>query len=247
MNRLKTLLAFAFCCTMICSAKAQDELTEALKKDSKKDTKVYALRSLEGKNVAIHIMPHYDEHVLKISCLTDTITNNDYWGVPVDVTYLSRSFLQIKYEVRGGSNFGLGNTLLLCVSGNRLYEALHILRYTDWDSGNLIKKYNVRLSVTSYKKPYVLKAKISDKSISTDEPESNYQYTDQTALQFDGKLKVFYSVKENLYDTLNVCYPNLSYKREIQGNFPKVLLGNEQYVFIGGQWFEIDTDTLTKY
>jgi hypothetical protein len=37
------------------------------------------------------------------------------------------------------------------------------------------------------------------------------------------------------------------YRREIMGNFPKVLLGNAQYFFIGGQWFEADKSTLTKY
>lgn len=243
MNRLKTLLAFAFCCTMICTAKAQDELTEALKKDSKRDIKVYALQSLEGKNVAIHIMPHYDERLLKISCETDTITLD---GETVDIAYFGSNFLQLKYGTRGGSNLALGNTLILCVSNNKLYEALHILGYSHWDA-TTEKKYSVRLALRSSKKDFALTAKVTDWSVSTDDPESDYHYTNQTMLKFDGKLKIFYSIRQNVFDTLNVVYPNLNYKRYIEGNFPKVLLGDEQYFFIGGQWFEIYKNNLTKY
>ena len=94
---------------------------------------------------------------------------------------------------------------------------------------------------------YKLYAHVHDYSDSNYDPQSNYNYTNLSILSFDKTQNVFYSVKDNVSDTLKVSYPNLTYKREIQGNFPKVLLGEEEYLFIGGQWFEIYNGTLTKY
>lgn len=246
MNRLLILITYA-CCLIACTANAQDELTQLLDKDSKKDMKEYTMLSLEGKRSVIHFIPDYSKNILKISCLKDTITIYDYWGAPVETFWQGRKFLQLKYEVRGGSNLALGNTLILCVSGNKLYEALHVLRYSDCESAFLIKKYNVDFSLNTSGGRYVLTGTIKNKVESGDEPETNYHFTNRTDLQFDDKLRVFYSIKENLNDTLNVSYPNLTYKREIQGNFPKVLLGYEEYFFIGNQWFEFNRNFLTKY
>jgi len=66
-------------------------------------------------------------------------------------------------------------------------------------------------------------------------------------LHFDKNLKVFYSIKYDLYDTLKVVSPNTTYKREIQGDFPEVILEDNKYVFIGGQWFELANDTIIKF
>jgi hypothetical protein len=228
---------------MAFNAIAQDVLKEMDDKNSKKDTKAYIILSLEGKKSVIHMMPDYSRRMLKISYLKDTITINDYWGVPVEPRSINKNFLQINYEVRGGSNLALGNTLILSVSSNKLYEALHVLRYSDWESFD-VKKYNVDFLLKNFK----LTASVKEKVVSQTEPESNYHFYNKTTLQFDRKLKVFYNIKANVDDTLNVCYPNLTYKREIEGNFPKVLLGREEYLFIGNQWFEIgNNNTIIKY
>jgi hypothetical protein len=160
-------------------------------------------------------------------------------------SYLSKQFLKINYEVRGGSNFGLGNSLIICVSNNKLYEALHVLRYTDWES-ELVKTYIVKLALVTQKKDYVLTASIRDKSLSSINPETNYDYTNTSKLHFDKKLKIFYSIKHDLYDTLKVSYHDTTYKREIQGNFPEVILEDNKYVFIGGQWFELANGAIIK-
>ena len=226
---------------------AQDELLDNRRVQTKKDTKIYNVQSLEDKSVKVKVIPDYVNNVLCVCYLTDTLKVFDYWDVAPENTYLSRQFLKINYEVRGGSNLGLGNTLIICVSNNKLYEALHTLQYTNWDSGFLIKTYNINFNLGGTNNEHVLVASIRDKSISTNEPETNYNYANISRLHFDKSLKVFYSIKDGLYDTLNVCYPNLTYKRIIQGNFPKVILEKEQYVFIGNQWFELSKNALVKY
>jgi hypothetical protein len=225
---------------------AQDELLENRIVQTKKDTKMFNIQSLEGKTLKVKVLPDYVHDILYVIYLTDTVKVFDYWDVSPKISYLSRQFLKINYEVRGGSNLGLGNSLIICVSNNKLYEALHVLRYTDWES-ELVKTYNVRFAFARRKKDYVITASIRDKSISTNDPETNYDYTNSSKLHFDKRLKVFYSIKQNIYDTLKVVYPNTTYKREIQGNFPEVILENNRYVFIGGQWFELNNGIIVKY
>jgi len=224
---------------------AQEDFMERITQ-AKKDTRTYNIQSLEGRTVSVKILPDYVNDILCVIYLRDTVKVFGYWDVSPKTSYLSKQFLKIDYEVRGGSNFGLGNSLIICVSNNKLYEALHVLRYTDWES-ELVKTYNVKFALADHKKDYVLTASIRDKSISSINPETNYDYTSSSKLHFDKKLKIFYSIKDDLYDTLKVTYHDTTYRREIQGNFPEVILEDNKYVFIGGQWFELSKDSITKY
>jgi hypothetical protein len=224
---------------------AQDELLENRIAQTKKDTRTFNLQSLEGRTLRVKVLPDYVHNILCIIYLKDTVKVFDYWDVFPKTSYLSKQFLKINYEVRGGSNFGLGNSLIICVSNNKLYEALHVLRYTDWES-ELVKTYIVKLALVTQKKDYVLTASIRDKSLSSINPETNYDYTNTSKLHFDKKLKIFYSIKHDLYDTLKVSYHDTTYKREIQGNFPEVILEDNKYVFIGGQWFELANGAIIK-
>ena len=225
---------------------AQDKLLENRIVQTKKDTKTYTVQSLEGKTVKVKVLPDYVHRILNVICLTDTVKVFDYWGVPPEISYLSKQFLQLNYSVRGGSNIGLGNSLIICASNGKLHEALHLLRYAHWES-ELVKTYDVKLVFLNYKKDQVLMTSIRDKSHSSSNPETNYDYTSTSNLHFDKKLKVFYSIKKDIYDTLKVVDPNRTYKRKIQGNFPTVILEDNIYVFIGGQWFEYDKDTISKF
>ena len=243
---MKKLFLVALLAIISFSAKAQDELFENRIAQAKKDTRILKIQSLEGKALTVKVLPDYAHNVLCVIYLKDTVKVYDYWDVRPETSYLGKQFLKIDYEVMGGSNFGLGNSLVLCVSNNKLYEALHVLRYTDWES-ELVKKYNVKFALVTRKKNYIITASVSEKSISTNNPETNYHYTSSSKLHFDKKLKVFYSIKKDLYDTLKVLYVNTSYKRAIEGNFPMVILEDNKYVFIGGQWFELNKDSITKY
>ncbi len=225
---------------------AQDELFENRIVQTKKDTKTLNIQSLEGRTVRVKLLPDYAHNILCVIYLKDTVKVFDYWDVTPETSYLSKQFLKINYEVRGGSNFGLGNTLIICVSNNKLYEALHVLRYTDWES-ELVQTYNVKFTLVTYKKDYILTARIKDKSLSSINPETNYYYTSSSKLHFDRNLKVFYSIKKNLYDTVQVTYPSTNYRHEIEGNFPEVILEDNKYVFIGGQWFELGNHAIVKY
>jgi len=240
----KRFLLVLYLILFICQSMsfAQDQLFV----QAKKDTKTFNIQSLEGKALKVKVFPDYVHDILCIIYLTDTIKVFNYWDVPPQTSYLSKQFIKIDYEVRGGSNVGLGNSLIICVSNNKLYEALHVLRYTDSES-EIVQTYRVKFAFATGKKGYMLIASIRDKSFSTKNPETNYDYSNTSKLRFDKKLKVFYSIKKDLYDTLKVVYPNTTYIREIQGNFPEVILEDNKYVFIGGQWFELNNRAIIKY
>ena len=174
---------------------AQDILSAKELVQTKKDTKTFNIQSLEGRTVRVKLLPDYAHNILCVIYLKDTVKVFDYWDVTPETSYLSKQFLKINYEVRGGSNFGLGNTLIICVSNNKLYEALHVLRYTDWES-ELVKTYNVKFTLATHNKNFILTARIKDKSLSSINPETNYYYTSSSKLHFDHNLKVFYSIKK---------------------------------------------------
>jgi len=219
---------------------AQDMLKIAEDKDSKRDTKECKIQSLEGKGQTIHIMPDYYNNVLKISCLKDTIVVN---AAPTEIHIIDRKFAMISYDVRGGSNLGLGNLLLLCVSQNKLFEAMHVLKYVNSETGDEKETYNLKAVLFStHKKAYQLNVDIADKAWWRYHPEMDYKYYNRSVLNFDVKRKVFYSLKEDIYDGFVVtdAPKGKSHKQKLAGNYPVIILGKEDYYFINGEWCEKD-------
>ncbi|MDB5149221.1 MAG: hypothetical protein JWQ57_3241 [Mucilaginibacter sp.] len=174
-------------------------------------------------------------------CLKDIITINDFWGVPPEIRLLNKSFIEIKYAVRGGSNLGLGNTLILCVNNERLYEAMHVLGYVNSEAGDEKAHYNIKLNLTGNSvSNYRLNAHVHDDVNSKRYPETNYDYNNENVLAFDTRKNAFYSVRENLYDYF-ITAKNKT-KHKVAGTFPMIILGKETYYFINGRWCTGDLD-----
>jgi len=219
---------------------AQDELTEALARDSRRDNKAYFIRSLEDQKRKVIVMPDYVNHSLGIKCLKDTVRIEPFWGVPPEVHVLGRNFIRLDYAVRGGSNLGLGNTMILCVSHHKLYVALHILRYSEWEDGRAYMYYGVKMSLAGGNKyGYKLKTNIKDTVFDKTTPSDNYGYRDISVLNFDSGRKVFYSVKKTVSSfTHSDSQSGSKHKEIVRGVFPTVLLGSEKYYFIKGKWYQ---------
>lgn len=242
MNRLAVLMACTFFTVISYTAKTQDIVKQAEDKDSKRDAKTYIINSLEGKNCIIHIMPNYFGHVLKISYLKDTISIYDYWGVPVDVKFLNKNFMEIDYAVRGGSNLGIENTLLLCVVKNKLHNALHILKNTTWDSGGVKEVYDIKLklNLTDDIAHSKLNADVTDLNHLREDPDNSYDYHNLSFLSFDTKIGVFYSIKQTLFSKLSYRVQNKIHYKLVRGDFPMAILGKEIYYYIDGIWCQMD-------
>ncbi|HVV55198.1 MAG TPA: hypothetical protein VHC47_07740 [Mucilaginibacter sp.] len=231
---------------------AQDKLETALDSDSKKDAKTLVVQSLDGKNQEIHIMPDYSNNKLRMSCLKDTITDFDFWGVPVETTVLNKQFIEIKYAVRGGSNIGLRNVIILCIYDNKLCDALHFRSLATWESGGEDENYNVKIISLSgtIKEGFKLILAIHDHVKSKSDPQTNFDYNDQSTLHFDHQKHVFYSIKEyvfNCYEVTSNPKTGKSHKQKIKGDFPIALLGKERYYFINNNWYESAPNELYKF
>ena len=248
MNNPKTLI-FYFVLTMLINAVfAQEQVKTAQDEYSRKDTKTYDIKSLDGQNQKIHIMPDYPKHILRMSCLNDTISITDYWGVPAEIHLLNDNFIELDYAVRGGSDLSLGNMIILCVNKNKLCEAMHVLRHMDSEISYTIdsKKfhdhsyYNIKVSLSgNNKSSYKLNVNVHDYEKSTTDPKSNYDYQNLSILTFDTDRNVFYCVKDDLYGMFKL-YHNGRKKRakqKLQGDFPVIILGKEFYYFIKDGWY----------
>ncbi|HWD88686.1 MAG TPA: hypothetical protein VG367_11210 [Mucilaginibacter sp.] len=252
MFRPLTLVAFAAFLLFYNCSFAQDELKTALDTDSKKDAKILIVQSLDGKNQEIHIMPDYSNHKLRMSCLKDTITDFDFWGVPVETTILNKQFVEIKYAVRGGSNIALRNVIILCVYGDKLCDAMHFRSLATWESGGEDENYSAKIISLSgtIKEGFKLILVIHDHVKSKSDPQTNFDYNDRSILHFDHKKHVFFSIKEYVFD----CYAVTSnpktgkgHKQKIKGDFPIALLGKEQYYFINNDWYQSAPNELGKF
>lgn len=239
MNKIIIVLVF-FNIFYFKTATAQDDLKNPEAQATINDTRSFNILSLNGKNVKVSIIPDYKNRVLSLTCFKDTIKISDFWGVPPKVSMLNKNFIEIKYEVRGGSNLGLGNILVVCANGNNLYEALHILRYSNWDSGDLKTNYNISLTLAgNNKNNYKITLHVHDKVDSKHDPKINYSYNNQSILNFDIRQNVFYSIKENAYDQFVYTDATKTKKQNVGGNFPVIISGKENYYFINNKWYQL--------
>jgi len=226
------------------NAFAQDPVKIAEDRDSKKDMRAYAIKAFNGGDRKVHIMPDYFNHLLKISCFKDTITILDYWSVPAEVSVLNKNFIKISYAVRGGSGVGLGNVMVLCVNGGKLYEAMHVLEYLTGESGDEQDLYKIKLTISGdNKRTYKLHVGIHDSVKSKATPAINYNYNNQTVLSFDETRNVFYCIKEDIYDKF-ILYPKMGKNEngKLGGNYPVIILSNNTYYYVRGEWWSLGSN-----
>jgi len=237
MKRFFILIVYLISNLFLNSAIAQDDLKTAEAKDTKKDTKTFKIISLDGKNEKVTITPDYVGKVLTITCLESKISIPDFWGVFPEIRILNKNFIELTYAVRGGSNIGLGNTLIVCVSHNKLCVAIHVLNHSSFDAGDEKDNYHIKLVLNgSNDNNYRLNVSIHDNVISKPNPEISYNYNNETVLSFDNKKDVFYSIKESIHNYYIV--PKGGKKQKISGNYPIVFLGKETYYFINNKWYQ---------
>jgi hypothetical protein len=241
MNKPSALIIYLAFIFSVKLASAQDQLQVAEAKDMKRDTKIFDIVSVDGKNEKVKIIPEYVNHRLKMICSGDTINIVDFWGAPPDIRLLNKIFIEINYAVRGGSNVGFGNTLILCVNRGHLFEALHVLRYGNGETGDEKSDYHIKLTLKgNSKNNYRLNVHVHDDVDSKRAPETNYTYNNETNLTFDSKQNVFYSIKESVYDCFITTAKNT--KQKIGGTFPMIILGKQTYYFINKRWCTADLD-----
>jgi len=94
-------------------------------------TQTYIIQSFDGIPTKIRLCSKPECNTLRVTTDKDTLYFDDWWATD-SVRLLGKNFLQVYYAVRGGSNQGLTNYLLLSVKNHKLIESILINSFTEW-------------------------------------------------------------------------------------------------------------------
>jgi hypothetical protein len=210
----------------------------------------YSIKSFEGSNAKINLNYKLFSKTLSVSCLNDTLFLNDYTGT-TEVHVLNERFLQIIYDVRGGSGLDLRNTLILSVNKNNINVSMLVASYVGVTSMYQQGLYKLKLNMLGDSKSnYKLIIDIHDEQKFKRNPQTNYTHNSKVTLSFDASQNIFYSTHERIAKYFSTFDDNTgkAKKQYISGTFPVINLGKIHYYFIKGEWYGTSfKDNLVQY
>jgi hypothetical protein len=210
---------------------------------------VYRLRSLEGVTVSVRV---YKEPIsldkpqgrreVSLVCGADTVVIYECWAVE-HIQVLKQQFLQLTYAVRGGTDQGLGRTLVVGVSHGKLCQALKVQRYSQSDLYGPHyhhELYRVRLSLLgSTPRTYRFRLNVHDERRSSLDPQHDHYSTTQAVLTFDPSAHLFHTG----FQRVPARFPVVDDKTEqvvtlnVATPVPVIKLRNQVRYFIQGEWY----------
>lgn len=219
------------------------------------------IQSFDGKTQVINIVPDYDKGDLIIATLQDTLHIENCTNVE-KISSLSANFVQVVYQIRGGSGIHLRHTLILTVKNNRLYQALHITSLFSEEFIDFNKKpvsttpdksshYEVKINLidTNYSDIKIAASIFNDEKLKAN-PKNGYSKKNNIVLAYDTVKNIFYSSVIDISQYFTIYDPKMQKesKQYLMGTFPIVQLGSYSYYNIRGEWYEKEHgDNLLKY
>ncbi len=202
-----------------------------------------------------------DRDVLIVATIKDTIHIGDCIVVE-NVHSLNKNFIEITYEIRGGSGIHVTRTLIFAALNNRLYQSLHITslfkeEFIDYrkdpvsttpDKSSLYET-KCHLINAGYHNQKMI-ASIHSWQKLKDHPQKNFDREKKISLSFDTMKNVFYNSKVSLSQYFTIYDPKTQKERKqyLVGIFPTIQLGSYNYYYIKGDWYEKGHDaTLSRY
>jgi hypothetical protein len=201
---------------------------------SSSQAQVYALKTLDGANAAITIRERAFTP-FTISYSTDKLILPGYWA-PGEVRILNKRFLEIRYYVRGGSNVGLGSTLLLCISHGKLRQAMHIESYYYNMEDEKITTNCTRLLLDA---PNTLRATVYDTVAFNRKSRPDSIVIKKSSIKFNTTQRVFCNYQKKVTTTLiSYNYKTNHFNRlHFAEVVPAFQLDGCEYIFISGRWY----------
>jgi hypothetical protein len=204
----------------------------------------YPIESFEGNKTRINLNYKPFSKTLRVSCSGDTLFLNDYTGT-IGVSNLNKNFLEIIYNVYGGSGLELRKTLLLSVIKNKVNVSMLVTSYVGLASLDKKGLYKLKLSLTGDNTSnYKLNIDIHDELQSKSSPQTDYSHNKQVSLRFDAGLNIFYSGYKDVSDNFKVYDPRdqQTTSRQVKGKVPVIPLVKNDYYYIKEQWYESTGD-----
>lgn len=232
-NKIKLLLVLFAFSSLICPlAKAQ----------------TYTIESFEGAKAKISLSETFRGRALAVICLQDTIFLNGYRRI-TKVRVLKGKFLQITYNVGGGTGLSVDNTAIFCVINQKMHVSVVIDSYSTWFSPD-----PNNLQLTDIKDTFSLHFKITGDNIrnykligtthvahrSKINPDSNYRQNKQFTLGFDSVLNIFYSERRKINQSFVFNDPITcqTHQQEVNETIPVIGTWRRDYYYIRGEWYK---------
>jgi hypothetical protein len=238
---------------------------EARSQDYSPTTEAYSVRSLTGERAVFHVSFNGLKETLSIGYANDTVRVRHVLNLPT-VQVLDDVFLRIVYPVHAGVGLHETRTLLLAARGPRICPSLSFTSgfteaFLDFSQPRPSPKqvyvhtsYVVDWSLGKQPGPeeaaYYLTMRVRGKTRSPQKPALNAQYEHRVTLPFDPKHGIFYAAQEHVAQRVWVVdpYATRNTKHDLRGTFPVLTLGEYQYLYLYGVWYERNHDTdLTSY
>src|SRR5262249_44467969 len=138
-------------------------LTFVLAIDNMATAQSYHLKSFD--NVDARITLSYklrSSRTLAVSYMKDTVFLADYMEI-IESHVVQEKFLQITYDVRGGTGYDTKNTVFLCVDQSKIKMAAIVTSYGLVEGPGIKGLYTAKFKLTNLpKRPYTLIVDVSD-------------------------------------------------------------------------------------
>ncbi|WP_419701725.1 hypothetical protein [Mucilaginibacter sp. NFX135] len=214
------------------------------------DVMTYAIRSFDGRPAKISLWEKpFSDRIFHIDLPDDNLIIPDFYCL-TRVRHLSNDILEIVYSPRGGSDQGFDNVLLLGVNKGKFSVVMEILSINEYDGPGEYGLYNLHLKLSGKNvNDYQLALHVRD-LLKSDNPKKSFDRSGNYMLKFDKSLHIFYNEMRSmnavveLYDTKT----SKTKLRQIKGSYPVIKLGEYEYIFLNGLWYEVTKDHATgKY
>jgi hypothetical protein len=211
---------------------------------------IYHIESSDGKLVKIRLRYEPYNGSLIISSSKDSFILPDLLDT-FEVSHLSKRFLEIKYAVDGGTGVLLKRTVIISALKSKqivpsliITSGLHVLSF---DTKRL-QTVNFHLSKQDTES-CELGLILHDKQISPHDRKENFDTTELVVLKFNRPLGIFFSGEQHLSQEFTVIHPldKSKTKKHVNGNFPTIKIGLDQYYYLDPSWYErIDSNHLLE-
>jgi hypothetical protein len=218
------------------------------------------LYSLGDKPIKISINYNHASDKLAIrSGPSDALCLHGCRGFIDSIRIINSHFLELHFQITGGTGVRLERYVLVCVSKGRLHRAIDVLsviesRFKETfvkevDSLHLydehsVQKFNV-LGLKNRESSFELTAEEYHYEKSKFRPEKNYVLQDTVNLEFDLQSDIFYAKSEKIYGDYTIdSDDNLQHeKRSFSGEeYPMIKINDNRYFFINGEWYMNDQE-----
>jgi len=209
----------------------------------------YNIKTFEGDNATIKLTYKVlTTRTLAVSYLKDTLFLDDYMFL--DKVQVYGKFLQITYDIRGGSGLGLISTLILSIIKGEINVAMHVTSGIELVSPDKERTYKLKFKrMVEDNNRYKMLVGVHDEHRSRLHPQTNYTKDQRVTLMYDSSQNIFYGTHEDIADSFSVydLQKQQWNRQEVKGAVPVITLGEVTYYYIKEEWYKRYDDTLVKY